>query len=80
VPTDVAVVGFDDIEEGRHTTPDLTTVAVDLGVLADAAVDSLVRRLDDPSTPEGSSIVVPHRLVVRGSTVAPDPPCDIPVR
>jgi DNA-binding LacI/PurR family transcriptional regulator len=69
VPADVAVVGFDDIDEGRHTVPDLTTVAVDLTVLAEAAVDSLVRRLDDPSAPDGDSIVVPHRLVVRGSTV-----------
>lgn len=72
VPGDVAVVGFDDIEAGRHATPALTTIAPDLRVLADAAVDSLVRRLDDPSTPEGRSIVVPHRLVVRGSTVAPE--------
>ena len=71
VPGDVAVVGFDDIEEGRHTVPGLTTVAVDLAVLAGAAVDSLVRRLDDPSTPDGDSILVPHRLVVRGSTVPP---------
>lgn len=69
VPQDVAVVGFDDIEEGRHTNPDLTTIAADLQVLADSAVESLLQRLDEPSTPEGTSIVVPHRLVVRGSTV-----------
>jgi LacI family transcriptional regulator, repressor for deo operon, udp, cdd, tsx, nupC, and nupG len=68
VPGDVAVVGVDDIEEGRHSDPDLTTVAADLSVLAAAAVDSLVRRLDDPASPDGDSIVVPHRLVVRGST------------
>jgi DNA-binding LacI/PurR family transcriptional regulator len=69
VPGDVAVVGFDDIDEGRHSDPALTTVAVDLAVLAAAAVDSLLRRLDDPSSPDGASILVPHRLVVRGSTV-----------
>jgi LacI family transcriptional regulator, repressor for deo operon, udp, cdd, tsx, nupC, and nupG len=68
VPGDVAVVGVDDIDEGRHSDPDLTTVAADLSVLAAAAVDSLVRRLDDPASPDGDSIVVPHRLVVRGST------------
>ena len=79
VPGDVAVVGFDDIDEGRHTSPDLTTVAVDLAVLAEAAVDSLVRRLDDPSTPDGDSFVVPHRLVVRGSTVAAPAAVDDPV-
>jgi LacI family transcriptional regulator, repressor for deo operon, udp, cdd, tsx, nupC, and nupG len=68
VPGDVAVVGVDDIDEGRPSDPDLTTVAADLTVLAAAAVDSLVRRLDDPASPDGDSIVVPHRLVVRGST------------
>ena len=78
VPDDVAVVGFDDIEAGRRSSPALTTVAPDLARLADAAVDSLVRRLDDPSTPEGHSIVVPHRLVVRGSTVPPGGPTPAP--
>ena len=72
VPGDVAVVGFDDIDESRHSTPTLTTVDVDLSVLAAAAVDSLVVRLDDPERPDGDSIVVPHHLVVRGST-APSP-------
>jgi DNA-binding LacI/PurR family transcriptional regulator len=69
VPGDVAVVGFDDIAEARHAGPGLTTVAPDREVLATAAVDSLVHRLAEPSTPEGDSIVVPHRLAVRGSTV-----------
>lgn len=70
VPQDVAVVGFDDIEEGRHTNPSLTTIAPDLDLLAEHAVESLVRRLDDPSTPEGYSVEVPHKLVVRGSTAS----------
>lgn len=70
VPDDVAVVGFDDIEEGRHSDPGLTTIAPDMAVLADRAVDSLVRRLDEPSQPEGYSVVVPHRLVVRESAPA----------
>lgn len=70
VPDDVAVVGFDDIDEGRHTEPDLTTVAPDLRALADFALDRLLARLDEPGTAEGSSVIVPHRLVVRGSTDA----------
>ena len=68
VPGDVAVVGFDDIDEGRHTDPDLTTVAPDLRALADFALDRLLARLDEPGTAESSSIIVPHRLVVRGSS------------
>lgn len=74
VPDDVAVVGFDDIEEGRHTNPRLSTIAPDLDVLAERAVDGLVRRLDEPSTPEGYRIVVPHQMVVRGSSPSASQP------
>ncbi len=80
IPEDVAVVGFDDIEEGRHTNPDLTTVAPDLRVLADQAVDSLVRRLEDPDTLDGESIVVPHRLAVRGSSAPSTVETSLPAR
>lgn len=68
VPEDVAVVGFDDIEEAAYSSPALTTIAPDVDALAAAAVDRLVARLDDPSTPEGDSIVIPHHLAVRGSS------------
>lgn len=67
VPDDVAVVGWDNIEDGRYHSPSLTTVAPDLVALADKAVDALINRIEgsqDPST----SFVVPHRLLVRGST------------
>ncbi|HET7397090.1 MAG TPA: LacI family DNA-binding transcriptional regulator [Intrasporangium sp.] len=67
VPDEVAVVGFDNVPEGRHATPPLTTVAPDLNVLAGAAIGRLVERLDDPSVPESGSIVVPHALLVRES-------------
>lgn len=67
VPHDVAVVGFDNVPEGRHASPPLTTVAPDLDVLATAAIARLVERLDDPSVPESGSIVVPHKLLVRES-------------
>jgi DNA-binding LacI/PurR family transcriptional regulator len=69
VPEDVAVVGFDDVPQSSHATPGLTTIAPDIDVLARAAVDRLVARLADPTLVESDSIVVPHTLVVRGSTV-----------
>lgn len=46
VPDDVAVVGFDDSEDGRFSTPTLTTVAQDKAAIAGHAVDLLLRRLD----------------------------------
>ncbi|MFB9411453.1 LacI family DNA-binding transcriptional regulator [Dactylosporangium matsuzakiense] len=78
VPDDVAVVGFDDIEDGRFSTPSLTTIAPDKAAIAEAALDCLATRLTPagavPSsgTPAaanpGRSIVIPHQLVVREST------------
>jgi DNA-binding LacI/PurR family transcriptional regulator len=67
VPEDVAIVGFDDLELARLTTPPLTTVAFDAEALGAAAFEHLLARLQGrrPKNP-----VLPSRLVVRGSTVA----------
>ena len=46
VPGDVAVVGFDGIEEGRYATPPLTTVMQPLDELGSTAVDALLERME----------------------------------
>jgi DNA-binding LacI/PurR family transcriptional regulator/signal transduction histidine kinase len=46
VPGDVAVVGFDGIEEGRYVTPPLTTVMQPLDELGSSAVDALLERME----------------------------------
>jgi DNA-binding LacI/PurR family transcriptional regulator/signal transduction histidine kinase len=46
VPDDVAVVGFDGIEEGRYATPPLTTVMQPLAALGSTAVDSLLELIE----------------------------------
>lgn len=67
VPDDVAVVGWDNIEDGRYHSPSLTTVAPDLAALADKAVDALINRIEGNQEPS-TTFVVPHRLLVREST------------
>jgi DNA-binding LacI/PurR family transcriptional regulator len=68
VPADLAVAGFDDIEEGRYSTPALTTVSPDKELLGRTAVTSLIGRLDGTCTDEPREIPVPFTLVVREST------------
>lgn len=66
VPHDVAVVGIDDIEDGRFSVPRLTTVAPDKTRLADTAVELLLRRVSGPAGGP-TDVVVGHRLLVRES-------------
>ena len=68
VPDDIAVVGFDGVVDSSRSRPGLSTVAPDLDLLARAAVGRLAARLADATVPEGHSEVVPHTLVVRGSS------------
>lgn len=67
VPQDVAVIGWDNTEDGRFANPTLTTVAPDVRALAKHAVERLVAQVEGrPGEP--SDAVVPHRLLVRESS------------
>ena len=69
VPADVAIAGFDDIEDGRYANPALTTVSPDKAGIAVAALDCLADRLArDPYTGPARRITIPHRLEIRAST------------
>lgn len=67
IPGDVAVVGFDDIEDGHYSTPALTTIAPDKQAVARLAVEQLLRRLDGDDGPP-VSLAAGFELLVREST------------
>jgi DNA-binding LacI/PurR family transcriptional regulator len=70
VPGEVSVVGFDDSPLARLAHIDLTTVSQESAELTRHAVAAVVDRLDGGRT--GSrEVVVPPRLVVRGTTAPP---------
>lgn len=76
VPDDVAVAGFDDIEDGRFSVPTLTTVAPDKAEIARLAVDLLARRLAGPGEDGGPArqLTASYTLEIRESTARRPPP------
>jgi DNA-binding LacI/PurR family transcriptional regulator len=69
VPEDVAVIGYDDIEDGRYSNPPVTTISPDKKMIAETAVERLLNRIGSSAPVPGMEIRAPHRLVVRESTV-----------
>jgi len=72
IPEDVAVVGFDDIEDARYTMPSLTTVDPGRREIARVAVELLCRRVDERVARMERGETVLHladmRIVERAST------------
>ena len=67
VPADLSVVGFDDIDVSRATTPRLTTVRQPLQEMGRTAVTMLMRQFNGHAH-EALSMALETRLVVREST------------
>jgi DNA-binding LacI/PurR family transcriptional regulator len=68
VPEDVAVAGFDDIEDGRYARPSLTTVEPGREQIACIAVALLVERLTAAEPAPAAEVVAGFQLHVREST------------
>lgn len=67
VPGDVAVMGWDDIEEAKYSTPSLSSVSPDKAAIAEAAVARLVDQIaGGPGVAQ--EVVCDYQLVIREST------------
>ena len=72
VPGDMAVIGLDDVVEGRFAVPRLSTVAPDKRGIASTAVRLLQERLTEgESRREPRDVRIGFELVARESTVGP---------
>jgi DNA-binding LacI/PurR family transcriptional regulator len=77
VPEDVAVIGFDDLEEGRYTIPALSTISPDKDFIGRTAVRLLVDRLASGGGDQAPGhaavpvreVIAPYRLEARESTM-----------
>lgn len=67
VPGDIAVVGFDDIDDGRYNVPSLTTISPDKAGIARSALRLLLDRVAAVETP-AREVIVSHELRVRESS------------
>nr|WP_269328286.1 LacI family DNA-binding transcriptional regulator [Kineosporia mesophila] len=67
VPDDVAVIGIDDIDEGRYSRPTLSTVSLDTPHIAREAVKRVADRIDEPGQP-ALQITASHTVIAREST------------
>jgi DNA-binding LacI/PurR family transcriptional regulator len=68
IPGDVAVIGFDAIEEGSWKAYSLTTVEQRIDEMLDAACSYLIERLDGQDTGKnGEPRLFPCRIVERGT-------------
>ena len=71
VPDDIAVVGFDGMDEGAYFTPSLTTVRQPLGELGQLAVRELLAMIgDDDSQTRVHGLTLAPELIVRDSAPA----------
>jgi DNA-binding LacI/PurR family transcriptional regulator len=68
IPQDIAIIGFDDIDETRYSYPTLTTVDPGRAEIAVRAVDALVERISSSTTILAREIPAAFRVIVREST------------
>jgi len=71
VPDDVAVIGIDDIDEGRYALPSLSTVSLDTPFIAQKAIERITARLSNTDL-AATQVLAPHAVVVRESTTGVD--------
>lgn len=69
VPEDVALIGFDDIEDGRFSTPTLSTVSPAKEQIARLAVEFLLSRIAGGADIPPREVTADHTLLARESTL-----------
>jgi DNA-binding LacI/PurR family transcriptional regulator len=68
IPSEISVVGFDDIQAASYSHPPLTTMRVDKQAMGRRAAQRLLERLREPRSPSAEESVFQPELVVRQST------------
>jgi DNA-binding LacI/PurR family transcriptional regulator len=67
IPSDIGVVGFDDIFVAQYLTPPLTTIRVHIEEIGKSAADILIKRIKKEIMPAKLSIKASSELIIRDS-------------
>lgn len=70
VPSTVAVIGFDDVDDGRYSIPTLSTIDPGRRQIAEAGIEALVERIESKGEPRAAARVLRSEftLIQREST------------
>lgn len=66
VPQDISIIGFDDIEVAKYTTPKLTTIKQKADSIGKVAIDLLVKQINSKTKLKINKLI-PVELVIRES-------------
>jgi DNA-binding LacI/PurR family transcriptional regulator len=66
IPSDVSIIGFDDIPEAAFLSPALTTIRQDFDNLGRNAINRMLLQLKNPSKPD--AFTIDPELIAREST------------
>ncbi len=66
VPEDVSVAGYDNYTVSNVCIPAITTIEVDIEKMAETSVETIMKKLADPTHREGR-IIISGRLIVKNS-------------
>ncbi|MGW4947511.1 LacI family DNA-binding transcriptional regulator [Actinoplanes sp. NPDC004185] len=69
IPEDIAIIGYDDIEDGRYSHPTISTISPDKTAIAQLAVERLIMRIASSGPVPGVELLAEHRLIPRQSTL-----------
>ena len=65
IPSDIAIVGFDDIQMAQEMTPSLTSIRIPLVEIGRQVIDIVLRQTLNPEERSGETITLPAELIRR---------------
>jgi LacI family transcriptional regulator len=68
IPEDISIVGYDDVTMARQVNPALTTVSQPAYAMGEAGGELLIKNISDGLNLICKEIVLPTKLIIRGST------------